>query len=106
MLQYISKAGGGITGTFFLLCGGGSERARRALALCESFADREYSSKVGRLKKLPETYNVNRQIFSMAKKLGQSEQQIREQYTFEELAERSLFDVYDNYVEREAGKMK
>jgi hypothetical protein len=41
------------------------------------------------------------QIFSMAKKLGKSEKQIKEQYTFDELLERNLFDLYDNYIDRE-----
>jgi hypothetical protein len=42
----------------------------------------------------------------MAKKLGQSEEQIKEQYTFAEIVERNLFDIYENYVERELTKAK
>jgi hypothetical protein len=42
----------------------------------------------------------------MAKKLGQSEEQIKEQYTFAEIVERNLFDIYENYVERELMKAK
>lgn len=42
----------------------------------------------------------------MAKKLGQSEQQIKEQYTFSEIVERNLMDIYENYVERELMKAK
>lgn len=37
----------------------------------------------------------------MAKKLGQTEQQIKEQYTVQEIAERNLFEIYENYVDRE-----
>ena len=45
-------------------------------------------------------------IYSLAKKLGQTEQMIKESYTLTEIAERNLFDAYDNYVEREITKMK
>ena len=37
----------------------------------------------------------------MAKKLGQTEQTIKEQYTIQDVAERSLFEVYENYIDRE-----
>lgn len=37
----------------------------------------------------------------MAKRLGISEQEVREQYTHEELAERNLFEVHDDYIQRE-----
>jgi hypothetical protein len=37
----------------------------------------------------------------MAKKLGQSEQFIRDNYTMAELSERTLFEVYEEYVKRE-----
>ena len=37
----------------------------------------------------------------MAKQLGITEQKVKEEYTFAELVERNLFDVYENYVERE-----
>jgi hypothetical protein len=42
----------------------------------------------------------------MAKKLGQSEEQIKEQYTFAEIIERNLMDIYDSYIERELMKVK
>jgi hypothetical protein len=37
----------------------------------------------------------------MAKELGQSEQQIKEQYTWDEINERSLFNTYDGFIDRE-----
>jgi hypothetical protein len=42
----------------------------------------------------------------MAKNLGQSEEQIKEQYTFTEIAERNLFDLYEDYIDRELMKVK
>jgi hypothetical protein len=45
-------------------------------------------------------------IYKMAKQLGQSENEIKDQYTYSEIAERNLMDVYDNYVERELMKVK
>jgi hypothetical protein len=42
----------------------------------------------------------------MAKELGQSEQAIKDQYTFDEIMERNLFEVYDSYIEREMMKAK
>jgi hypothetical protein len=45
-------------------------------------------------------------IYKMAKQLGQSEEQIKEQYTFSEIAERNLFDVYADYIDREVNKVK
>jgi len=41
------------------------------------------------------------QIYAMAKKLGQSEEQIMKQYTFDEIIERNLFDIYENFIDRE-----
>jgi hypothetical protein len=40
-------------------------------------------------------------IFQMAKKLGKSEQQIKELYTLDELLERSMFEQHDNYIDQE-----
>jgi hypothetical protein len=40
-------------------------------------------------------------IYNMAKTLGRREQQIKGDYTFAEIAERNLFDGYDNYVKKE-----
>lgn len=37
----------------------------------------------------------------MAKTLGISEQEVKEQYTHAELAERNLFEAHDGYVQRE-----
>jgi hypothetical protein len=45
-------------------------------------------------------------IYAMAKKLGISESEIERQYTLTEIAERNLFDVYDDFVEREMLKVK
>jgi hypothetical protein len=45
-------------------------------------------------------------IYSLAKKLGQTEETIKKQYTLAEIAERNLFDIYANYVDRETFKMK
>lgn len=42
----------------------------------------------------------------MAKELGQSEEQIKDQYTFAEIMERNMFEVYDNYIDREMMKAK
>ena len=36
-------------------------------------------------------------IYKMAKTLGQSEQFIKDNYSFAEIMERNLFDIYDNY---------
>lgn len=93
--------GGRIRGTFFRLCAGDGERARRAIALCNLFKDRERADKIAQLRKLPSLYDFDFQIYQMAKKLGQSEKQIKEQYTFDEIVERNLFDIYDNYIDRE-----
>ena len=40
-------------------------------------------------------------IFQLAKKLGQTEQTIRDNYTRPEIKERFLFDIHDNYIDRE-----
>jgi hypothetical protein len=37
----------------------------------------------------------------MAKKLGQTEETIKNNYTLAEIAERNLFDRYADYIERE-----
>jgi hypothetical protein len=37
----------------------------------------------------------------MAKKLGITEKQVKEEYTFAEIAERNAMDIHDNYIERE-----
>jgi hypothetical protein len=37
----------------------------------------------------------------MAKTLGQSEEQIKDQYTLSEVFERNLFEVYDAHVSKE-----
>ena len=37
----------------------------------------------------------------MAKKLGTSEKEIMNQYTFDELIERNLFDIYSDFIDRE-----
>ena len=106
MLSNAIKDGGGITGKFFRICGGSGERARRALALIKSFADRDQQSKIQGLKKLPIEYDFDYQIYKMAKLLGQSEEQIKKQYTFTEIVERNLMNTYNSYIERELMKMK
>jgi hypothetical protein len=45
-------------------------------------------------------------IYKMAKTLGQSEQFIKDNYTFLEIVERNLFDIHDNYIDRELMKVK
>jgi hypothetical protein len=42
----------------------------------------------------------------MAKELGQSEQAIKDQYTFDEIMERNLFEVFDGYIQNELMKVK
>ena len=37
----------------------------------------------------------------MAKKLGITERQVMEEYTFTEIVERNAMDLHDNYIERE-----
>lgn len=37
----------------------------------------------------------------MAKALGISEQEVKEQYTHSEIAERNLFESHDDYIQRE-----
>ena len=45
-------------------------------------------------------------IFDLAKKLGQTEQTIKEQYTRAEIKERYAMELYTNYIDRETMKMK
>jgi hypothetical protein len=45
-------------------------------------------------------------IYDLAKKLGQTEEEIKNQYTYTEILERKMFDVYDNYIDRELMKVK
>jgi hypothetical protein len=40
-------------------------------------------------------------IFQLEKKLGQTEQTIRDNYTRAEIKERFLFDTHDSYIDRE-----
>ena len=77
------------------------ERSRRADKLIEQFADREQRSKINRLKQLPDVYSYDYMIFQLAKKLGQTEQTMRDNYTRAEIKERFLFDIHDNYIDRE-----
>jgi hypothetical protein len=42
----------------------------------------------------------------MAKTLGQPEQYIKDNYSFTEILERNLFDVYDNYIGRKLTEIK
>jgi hypothetical protein len=86
------------------LLNGDSERTRRAIRLIDKFADREQRSKVNRLQSLPDEYNYTYMIYNLSKKLGQSEQYIRENYTRAEIYEHNLCDTFDNYVERELMK--
>jgi len=53
------------------------------------------------MEELPSDYNFDWQIFSLAKMLGQSEDEIKEQYTYTETVERNLFGIHENYVDRE-----
>jgi hypothetical protein len=53
------------------------------------------------LKQLPPELNDDYQIYGMAKKLGITETQVKEEYTFAEIVERNAMDLHDNYVDRE-----
>lgn len=55
---------------------------------------------------LPSDYAMDNQIYQLAKRLGQSEEQIKEQYSFTEIIERSLFEVHGGYIDREMMKDK
>lgn len=106
LLSNLTQAGGGNTGMFFLLCVGGGERTRRAIDLCNRFKDSERAYKIARLQRLPAEYDFDYQIYSMAKTLGVSEQQIKDEYSLDEIIERNLFEVYQDYIDRELMKAK
>ena len=72
----------------------------------EQFADREQRSKIARLRQLPKEYGNDYQIYQLAKKIGKSEEQIKKLYSYPEIIERNLFDVYDHYVDNELMKEK
>lgn len=80
---------------------GTDERCRRADRLIEQFADKEQRSKINRLKQLPNDYSYDYMIYQISKKLGQTEQTIRDNYTRAEIKERFLFDIHDQYIDRE-----
>ena len=100
LLWNVIEASGGITGKFFRSCGGDGERARHAVTLLEQFSDSKTRDKLRHAKELQYEYNLDYQIYNLAKKLGQSEEQIKEQYTYTEIIERNLMEIYDNYIDR------
>ena len=71
----------------------------------DSFTDSKQKDKLRDAIEFPQEYEQEYQIWQMAKKIGKTDNEIRDNYTHTQIIVRTMMDSYKTYIENKLNKV-